>query len=168
MGSVSEAFAMLAFILFSSLLHVVKPCLPQPSRPTRPPSLFPGASFGRVNRAIDSALSAANKALSAAGVDPLKLPQIKLPLGLDLPFIGQVQGNMVLSDGLLAGMASLARKADSKVSIGGLALRTQTAVGLGPLSSPFAVELSGPGGIGGQAPRISVLVKQLGVNIGLS
>merc|ERR1712215_543508 len=157
MGSTMQATVMLA------LLFIGFPCLTvEAFSPLPPPPLLPVPSF-LVDSSIDSALSSANAALKVLGLEPLQLPEIRVPLQLLF-----ISGEMVLTKGFLNGLTTLVRKKESKVLVGFGTLEASSSVGLGPLVSRFdGVSVSGLG-LNIRAPDILVSVVELGAQVGLS
>jgi len=128
-----------------------------------------GASSDAVDNALDSALESTNSILIDSSLDPLNIPEITVPLSVKIPggFLGSVSGELSLTDGSLAGLATFARQEESQVDMSSRGLEASVCVSLGPLSCPFSAGVSCHG-VSVDTPTIAVQVDTLGVRVSLS
>merc|ERR1711962_1442082 len=113
-----------------------------------------GASSDAVDNALDSALDSTNSILIDSSLDPLSIPEITVPLSVTIPggFLGSVSGELSLTDGSLAGLATFARQEESQVDMSSSGLEASVSCH----------------GVSVDTPTIAVQVETLGVRVSLS
>jgi len=140
---------------------------------------------------IDKALESSTEAVKQAGLDPLPVPDINVPYSLDrvsgacLPLLKvsqspaakilaellscvakniEVEGDLTLTEGLLAGLSKLVRSKPTQISVSDGLVTLASSLEVTGLTCPFTVTNSNPNI---EIPKIAAGVEKINVECGV-